>query len=353
MKTQQASEARTSTARADSRSNRHSPSAAGISDFSVALLGEAAEWLNWTGEGDEIVLTPNGPMPKRCTIRPAALFQQDRGFPDVNVVMGRMVFSNRATTAVRYRPFSQDSQRKLRELFLPVEAMPEDDWLTPATWRNWVTVAARLCEAAGLPWRGLSSEEIDTLVRFIFANDPLAPEPIEACILHALTQWCHERGEMVIEIGSYRGATISTLAVALRGVGNDCPLISIDPHMVDPHNAQHVRLALRQIGEEHRLIQVPYRSDEAWKVLRSKSASLVFIDGEHSYEQVVRDFQNYRDLLAPGGLMLFHDYCYGNHNGQPEANPGVRRAVDEHVMTEDAFEPLLLAHSLMAFVKQA
>ena len=352
MKIQETCEARNTCASPDSPSNRQSANAAGISEFSVAVLGEA-EWLDWSREDDAVVLSPNGPMPKRCTIRPVALFQQERGFPDVNTVMGRLVFPRGATTAIHYRPFSQDRGRRLRELFLPVEPMPEDDWLTPATWRNCVTVARRLCKAAGIPWGGLSGIEIDTLVRFVFANDPLAPEPIEACILHALTQWCHERGKIIIEIGSYRGATISTLALALGGVGSDCPLISIDPHMDDPHNAQHVRLALRQIGEENRLIQIPYRSDEACKVLRPKSASLVFIDGEHSYEQVVRDFQNYRDLLVPGGLMLFHDYGYGNHNGLPEAHSGVRQAVDEHVMTDDAFEPLLLAHSLMAFVKQA
>jgi len=34
---------------------------------------------------------------------------------------------------------------------------------------------------------------------------------------------------------------------------------------------------------------------------------LIFIDGDHHYEGVKRDFENYRGLLSPRGVMLFHD----------------------------------------------
>lgn len=34
---------------------------------------------------------------------------------------------------------------------------------------------------------------------------------------------------------------------------------------------------------------------------------LIFIDGDHSYEGVKRDFANYRDLLTERGVILFHD----------------------------------------------
>jgi predicted O-methyltransferase YrrM len=34
---------------------------------------------------------------------------------------------------------------------------------------------------------------------------------------------------------------------------------------------------------------------------------LILIDGDHRYEGVNRDFQNYRDLLSSRGVMLFHD----------------------------------------------
>ncbi|MCH7704519.1 MAG: class I SAM-dependent methyltransferase, partial [Planctomycetes bacterium] len=118
-----------------------------------------------------------------------------------------------------------------------------------------------------------------------------------------------------------------------------------------PHNREHVRLALRQIGEEARLVSFACTSVRACRVLAPECASLIFIDGDHAYDQVVADFENYRGLLAPGGCLVFHDYGYGNHNGRPEADPDVRRAVDQRVRSAHGFRPLLLAHTQFAFVK--
>ena len=108
---------------------------------------------------------------------------------------------------------------------------------------------------------------------------------------------------------------------------------------------------MSQLGEARRLVQFHGESDEAWKLMRPGSASLVFIDGEHSYDQVVADFEHYKDILAPGGCVVFHDYGYGNHNGREETDPEVRPAIDKHVMAEAGFRPLLLAHTQLAFLK--
>jgi hypothetical protein len=34
---------------------------------------------------------------------------------------------------------------------------------------------------------------------------------------------------------------------------------------------------------------------------------LIFIDGDHTYEGVSRDFELYKDLLSPRGFVMFHD----------------------------------------------
>jgi len=46
---------------------------------------------------------------------------------------------------------------------------------------------------------------------------------------------------------------------------------------------------------------------------------MVFIDGEHHFEEVYRDIMLWRNLLAPGGLLCGHDY----------QEPRVRQAVLE------------------------
>ena len=178
------------------------------------------------------------------------------------------------------------------------------------------------------------------------------PEPLEGCLLHALVQATHTAGNCVVEIGSRRGRSLSMLAMALRGISSDALLFSIDPQEERRHNLEQARLALMQIGEADRLVQIKATSDKTATVLGRGVAALIFVDGDHSYDQVIRDFENYREVLAPGGCLVFHDYGYGNHNGLPEADPDVRRAIDDHVMSADGFRPLLLAHTQFAFMKE-
>ncbi len=318
-------------------------------DIPASLIGQAAAWFRLSRRDRTISVEPQQPLPRRCTIRPAALFQHERGFPDVNTVMGRLNFASGSADPQPFRPYTEDPHRQAMGLFFPVEAMPDDDWPTsPHRWSNHQAIARHLLTSTGIPWTGLTNRDIAELVEFV----PW-PEPLEGCVLHALTQWRHETGKCVIEIGSLRGRSLAMLAMALRGVGSESLLLSIDPHAEHRSNADQLRVTLRQIGEENRLTQIQCGSDQACHILAPRSASLIFVDGDHSYRQVLADFQNYRDLLAPGGCIAFHDYGYGNHNGQPEADPDVRRAVDEHVFTDATFSPLLLAHTLMAFVKEA
>ena len=52
------------------------------------------------------------------------------------------------------------------------------------------------------------------------------------------------------------------------------------------------------------------------------SVELLFIDSAHEREAVLAAFRAWRDALAPGAVVVFHDY------GHPEY-PGVREAVLE------------------------
>jgi len=319
-----------------------------LDKIAVSPIGQPASWFRIEKQSGAISLQPTRPLPRRCTIRPAALFQQARGFPEVNAVMGRLVFANATETPQTYRAFTHDPQRTLCELFLPMEAGPDDDWPNSAArWSNFQAVAKRLLTVAKISWEGLTPRDVAELVEFIHWE-----EPFEGCVLHALAQWAHRRGECLIEIGSRRGRSLSMLAMALRGVDAQSLLFSVDPHVECPHNRDHARLALRHIGEEDRLVQFSCTSDRAARLIGREVASLIFIDGDHSHAQVLADFRNYVDLLAPGGCLLFHDYGFGNHNGLPEAQPDVRKAVDAQVFGHPGLTPLLLSHTLLAFVKE-
>ncbi|MEK6675535.1 MAG: class I SAM-dependent methyltransferase [Planctomycetota bacterium] len=296
----------------------------------------------------EIIIQPQKPLPRRCTIRPMALYENARGYFDVTTAMGRMGFSRGSESPQSYHPFSHDRNRKLRKLYLCVESMPEDDHpASRSRWRNTLPIAAELWKACELAWNPPTQREIDWLLTF--AEWPV---PIEACVLYGLTRRYQNVGKCFVEIGSYRGSSLMVLAMALNAGGTDLPIFSVDPHVEHPFNRDHALLALRQIGEASRLIQMPLPSDKAASLIAAESAGLVFIDGDHSYEQAKSDILHYDRLLSPGGCLVLHDYGFGAHNNQPDPHPGVRRAVDEILFDSSAYKPILSAHTMIAFAKK-
>jgi predicted O-methyltransferase YrrM len=62
-------------------------------------------------------------------------------------------------------------------------------------------------------------------------------------------------------------------------------------------------------------------------------ADLVFIDGDHRYEEVLGDISRALSFVRPGGTIAGHDYRHKDW-------PGVKRAVDE------AVEGFMLEHSI-------
>ena len=58
---------------------------------------------------------------------------------------------------------------------------------------------------------------------------------------------------------------------------------------------------------------------ERW--LGGQLFDLLFIDGDHRYEGVRRDFLDYGRLVRPGGLIAFHDICGGDASTEDE-QPG-------------------------------
>lgn len=62
-------------------------------------------------------------------------------------------------------------------------------------------------------------------------------------------------------------------------------------------------------GHDWCFFQGDSQTPEMQKNVRSycDEFDLIFVDGDHRYQGVKRDFENYRDLLSDRGVMLFHD----------------------------------------------
>ena len=107
-------------------------------------------------------------------------------------------------------------------------------------------------------------------------------------------QWIHEhvRPSVYLEIGVFKGDSIR-LATA------DCRVIGVDPQ--------------RLIAATDSLTLFATTSDDfftngaADRVLRPHGFDFAFIDGEHLFEQIFRDFVHIEQYAAAGALLALHD----------------------------------------------
>ena len=58
----------------------------------------------------------------------------------------------------------------------------------------------------------------------------------------------------------------------------------------------------------------------------------IYIDGDHSYEQCIKDLKNAQNIVKPGGLIIGDDYGWPDAKWQKE---GVTKAVNEFVLGND------------------
>src|SRR5688500_10614895 len=112
-----------------------------------------------------------------------------------------------------------------------------------------------------------------------------------------------------VELGTATGWTAGALLLAEP----QRRLMSFDP-VVREHREAYLRLLPR--GARERLELGPAPGHEA----RGEGVELLFVDSSHDRDATIAEFEAWRPRLAPGALVVLHDY------GNP-AYPGVAEAV--------------------------
>jgi hypothetical protein len=135
-------------------------------------------------------------------------------------------------------------------------------------------------------------------------------------------------GKRVLEIGSFCGR--STICLAQTAERVDC----IDPFdgratdqpgsTLEKFESNLARYGVRSKVSAHR-----GTANEVAALLPDGWFNLIFIDGDHSLESVRLDIEHARRLLAPGGLIAFHDYRLYRGEVGAAWDPGVTGAVNE------------------------
>jgi len=110
----------------------------------------------------------------------------------------------------------------------------------------------------------------------------------------------NEKVEKVLEIGTAHGGSTLFWAKMVEPAGH---VYTVDlPHgitMID--ESPHRNMVTDFMGDSHDPDLI--NSVEA----AAGSVDVLFIDGDHSYEGVKADYENFYDLVRPGGFIIFHD----------------------------------------------
>ena len=131
----------------------------------------------------------------------------------------------------------------------------------------------------------------------------------------------------ILEIGSEHGAG---LIFWDRVVGSEGQVISID-NTGPPHNHRWTMDYSTCTSDMTFIAGNSHDPAVLEQVKNTLTGPLdfIFIDGDHSYAGVKRDFEDYSPLVRKGGLVGFHDTIYGDGPDLRPSEFGVGNAFNE------------------------
>ena len=171
----------------------------------------------------------------------------------------------------------------------------------------------------------------------------------EGPYLYALAKRSATPG-VIVEIGSWKGKSTVWLAKGSESVKGP-EIFAIDPHVGGPDleklglfnvstEAEFLK-NMRIARVDNRVHAIVKSSCDALKEWR-EPVGLLWIDGDHSYENVSQDFYGWIKHLTPDGIVAFHDtYSW----------EGVRRLVDDEVLLLKDFKVLGQVDGILAIQK--
>lgn len=144
------------------------------------------------------------------------------------------------------------------------------------------------------------------------------------------------------EIGVLFGGSLLMSLFALDSVKTNRKMVAIDPldgyygdDALDPLTQLHINqeTVIRNITglgfDIAKILIIPKLSEsvETLDIVRDLRFASIWIDGDHSYEGIKRDWNNYSKLIIPKGYVLFDNY----HDQYTEF-PGIDKFIDEDLL---------------------
>jgi len=168
---------------------------------------------------------------------------------------------------------------------------------------------------AFLKIKKFNQNSLDDLVDFCFYSvaGSIRPAQVKDEILGLLKIVSRMKPRVILEIGTANGGTLFLFTrVALE----DAIIISIDLPGGKfgggyPKWKGILYRAFALPGQRIHLLRADSHDretlEQAKRILDGKEIDFLFIDGDHTYEGVKKDFEMYSPLVREGGIIAFHD----------------------------------------------
>jgi len=156
---------------------------------------------------------------------------------------------------------------------------------------------------------------LDMLIDFTFTRcfKMIKPVQLQCEILKLLMVLSEVKPQSILEIGTANGGT---LFLFTRVASEDASIISVDLPLGKfgggyPKWRVHLYKSFALPNQQIHLIRADSHNEatleEVKAILNGKKIDFLFIDGDHTYEGVKKDFEMYNPMVKNDGIIAFHD----------------------------------------------
>jgi predicted O-methyltransferase YrrM len=180
----------------------------------------------------------------------------------------------------------------------------------------------------------------------------------EAITLYELARQLPPNSPVAVEIGSWQGKSSLVLSKGLKGKTKPV-LYCIDPFNGDAGASDRV-IYSRALSTMNKTLKEAFldnmRRHGVLDVVRPLEGysfefvkdfkdpiDLLFIDGNHEFDAVLQDYEQWSPLLRPGGIIAFHDVVMED-NPDPE---GPVKVAKQHILDNPLWADVKLVDALL------
>jgi hypothetical protein len=186
-------------------------------------------------------------------------------------------------------------------------------------------------------------------LKFIFGFDK--PETQTSVREQELIKKCAHDALVAVEIGVFEGFNTSIIASRIAEHGK---LFAVDPFFKGKLGFSYNELmATKYIKRQKQKSKIEWVEGFSWDVIDKIPSQIdfIFVDGDHSFDGVKKDYELYAAKLSANGLMAFHDARVFD-KGWTRPDWGPVRLVEEVIKPSNQWEIVEEVDSLVVIKRK-